>query len=176
MEEKQIKSSSKKKRIIVVLGILAVVVIGYFYFSGDNPITNNIKIPFPYVNSVAKNTSFGCESLLSSNIIGSPEEYLTNGIEGSIEKGTDKIAMSIKDAQTLILQTSTNVEFGSTEGDNFKIIQNDKENLMAIWFSESTISTIVLNKNNGLAIWLKGNPDFITYGAPYGSMIYMICR
>lgn len=176
MKEKQPKPSSKKKWGFVVLAILIVVTGGCFYISGDNPVTNSMKVPFPYVNSVANNTSFACESLLSSNIIGSPEEYLTNGIEGSVDKGTDKVAMSIKDEQTLILQTGANVSAGFTEGDSFVIVQNDKNKLMAVWFNENVISTVVLNKDNGLAVWLKGNPSFITYDAPYGSMVYMVCR
>jgi hypothetical protein len=84
--------------------------------------------------------------------------------------------MSIKDEKTLVLQTGANVSAGFTEGDNFAIVQNDKNKLMAVWFNENVISTVVLNKDNGLAVWLKGNPNFITYDAPYGSMIYMVCR
>jgi len=176
MEEKTIKPNSKKKWIFVVLTILVVGLGGYYFISGNNPVTNSMKVPFPYVNSVANNTSFACESLLSSSLIGSPEEYLTNGIEGSVDKGTDKVAMSIKDEKTLVLQTGANVSAGFTEGDNFVIVQNDKNKLMAVWFNENVISTVVLNKDNGLAVWLKGNPSFITYDAPYGSMIYMVCR
>ncbi|MDP3882533.1 MAG: hypothetical protein Q8Q48_00560 [Candidatus Staskawiczbacteria bacterium] len=173
MEE---KPNSKKKWIFAISAILVVGLGGYFYFSGSNPITNRMKVPFPYVNSVANNTYFACESLLSSSIIGSPEEYLTNGIEGSVDKGTDKVAMSIKDEQTLTLQTGANVSAGFTEGDNFTIVQNDKNKLMAVWLNENAISTIALNKDNGLAVWLKGNPNFIIYDAPHGSIIYMVCR
>lgn len=174
MEEE--KSKQKGKKWIVVLVVVAVIVAGYFYFQGDNPVTNSVKVPFPYTFSVAGNTSFACESLVSADIIGSPEEYLTNGIEGSVQKGTDKIAMNIKDAETLNFLTGASVQAGTSEGDNFAIVQNDNQKLMAVWFNENVISTVVLNKTNGLAVWLKGNPDFITYGAPYGSVIYMICR
>jgi len=165
-----------KKWIFVVVVILAAAFGGYIFMSGNNPVSNSMKIPFPYVNSVANNTSFACESLLSSNLIGSPEEYLTNGIEGSVNKGTDKVAMSIKDEETLVLQTSASVSAGFTEGDDFIIVQNDKNKLMAVWFNEKAISTVVLNKDNGLAVLLKGNSSFFTYEAPYGSMIYMVCR
>lgn len=167
---------SKKQIFQLVLVIFIIVAGGYFYINRNNPVTNSMKVPFPYVNSVANNTYFACDSLLSSNIIGSPEEYLVGGIEGSVEKGTDKVAMSIKDEQTLVLQTGANVSAGFTEGDNFSIIKNDQDKLIAVWSNENVISTVVLNKDNGLALWLKGNPDFLSYSAPYGSIIYMACR
>lgn len=175
MEEK--KLNSKRVFIVVFISVIFIVGLGgYFYFKGSNPITNNIKVQFPYASNVANNTSFACESLLSASIIGSPEEYLTNGIEGSVQKGTDKVAMNIKDSETLSLLTAASIEAGTTEGDNFKIVQNNDQKLMAFWFNENVISTVVINKNNGLAIWLKGNPDFILYGAPHGQVIYMVCR
>ena len=113
---------------------------------------------------------------MSADIIGSPEEYLTNGIEGSLRKGTDKIAMNIKDEKTLNFLTGASMQAGTSEGDNFAIIQNNHQKLMAVWSNENVISTVVLNKANGLGVWLKGNPDIFTYSAPHGSVIYMICR
>jgi len=93
-----------------------------------------------------------------------------------VGKGTDKIAMNIKGEKTLNFFSGASVEAGSSEGDNFEIVQNDAQKLMAVWFNEKFISTVVLNKTNGLGIWLKGNPDFFISGAPYGSVIYMVCR
>lgn len=174
MEE--VKPKSKVKKGLVALVVIVVLVGGYFFLQGDNPVTNTVKVPFPYTFSVAGNTSFACESLVSADIIGSPEEYLTNGVEGSVQKGTDKIAMNIKDEKTLNFLTGASIQAGTSEGDNFAIVQNDNQKLMAVWFNENVISTVVLNKTNGLGVWLKGNPDFITYGAPHGSVIYMVCR
>ena len=172
MEEEK----SKTNKGLIGLVIIAIIIGGYFYFQKGGVGTGGLKVSFPYTFSVANNTSFACESLMSANIIGSPEEYLTNGIEGTVEKGTDKVAMNIKDAQTLNFLTGASVGIGTSEGDNFAIVQNDNQKLMAVWFNENVISTVVLNKTNGLAIWLKGNPDFPTYGAPHGSVIYMVCR
>lgn len=174
MEE--IKSISKIKKGLITLAIVAVLMGGYFFLQGDNPVTNTVKVSFPYTFSIADKTSFACESLVSADIIGSSEEYLTNGIEGSVQKGTDKVAMSIKDAKTLSFLTGASIGIGITEGDNFTIVQNDSKKLMAVWFNENVISTVVLNKTNGLAVWLKGSPDFPTYGSPHGSVIYMVCR
>jgi hypothetical protein len=175
MDEIKPRSKTKKVIIIVVLLIITSLACGYLFLYGNSPITNSVKVPYPYTMSVAGSTSFACASLVSANVIGSPEEYLTNGIEGSVEKGTDKIAMNIKDAQTLNFMTAASVRAGMSEGDNFAIVQNDDQKLIAVWFNENAISTVVLNKTNGLAVWLKGNPDYMLYGAPYGSAIYMIC-
>lgn len=176
MEEKPIKPNSKKKWIYVVSAIFVVGLGGYILTSGINPFNNSVKVPFPYVNSVASNTSFACESLLSTLIVGNSAEYSTDGIEASASKGTDTVAMTIKDEKTLVLQTAVSVSLGSTEGDNFQIIQNSENKLMAIWFSENAISTVVLNKDSGLAAWLKGVPDPIMDDAPFVTVIYMACQ
>src|SRR3989344_1275169 len=88
--------------IVLIVLIVAIIAIGGYFYSQKGSVGGaSLKVPFPYTFSVADDTSFACESLLSANIIGSPEEYLTNGIEGDVAKGTDKIAMNIKDSQTL---------------------------------------------------------------------------
>lgn len=174
MEQEKNKSKINKGLIVLIIAIIAIG--GYFYSQKSSEGGATLKVPFPYTFSVANNTSFACESLLSANIIGSPEEYLTNGIEGDVAKGTDKVAMNIKDAKTLNFLTGASIGIGTSEGDNFAIVENNAQKLMAVWFNENVISTVVLNKTNGLAVWLKGNPDFPTYGAPHGSVIYMVCR
>ena len=58
MEEKH---KPKGKKILIALVVIAAVVGGYFYFQdfqGNNPVTNTIKVPFPYTFNVAGNTSF----------------------------------------------------------------------------------------------------------------------
>jgi len=167
---------SKTNKGLIGLVIIAIIVGGYFYFQKGGAGTAGLKVPFPYAFSVANNTSFACESLMSANIIGSPVEHLTNGIEGDVAKGTDKIAMTIKSPEVLSFLTGATVGIGVTEGDNFAIVENNAEKLMAVWFNENAISTVVLNKKNGLGVWLKGNPDFPLHEAPHGQVIYMICR
>lgn len=156
--------------------ILIVGLGGYFFESGINPFTNTVKVPFPYVTNVASRTSFACETLLSSSIVGNSAEYSTNGIEASVKKGTGNAAIAIKDEKTLVLQTATSVSLGSTEGSEFQIIHNGENKLMAVWFNENAISTIVLNKDNGLTVWLKGYPQFAMDDAPFASLNYMACR
>lgn len=174
------------KKILLFTIVLSVIIIGALLFvinQGTSEIINSnskkITVSFPLVYSVANNTSFACDSLISASIIGSPEEYLTNGIEGEIIKGTDTIAMNIINEDTLSFLTGASVKVGESQGDEFRIIQNDKDSLIAIFAgggSNPFISTVVMNKNNGLAVWQKGNPDFITYDTPFGNMVYMVCK
>lgn len=171
MEEKSIKLNGRKKWIFVVIAGMVVGACGYYYGNENNPSVNSMQVSFPSVNDLANSASFACEALLSSNIVGK-----TSDIEGAVSEGTDKVAMSIKDEKTLVFQTGASVSAGIAEGDNMAIIQNDKNKLMAVWFNENVTSTIVLNKNNGLAVWLKGNPSFPIYDAPFGNIVYMVCR
>jgi len=160
----------RDKKYFIVSAIIFVAA-GYYYISKNK----NLKIPFPYTFSVANNTSFACESVMYSGIFGNSAKYLIGGIEGEVSKGTDKVAMSIKDSKTLTFITGASVGIGMTEGDNFIILQNTEERLFAVWFNDNAISNIVLNKKNGLAIWLKGSQSPF-YDAPNGQIIYLICR
>lgn len=176
MEEEKTHSKNKNFGSILVV-IIVILAIGlYFYFQGYNPFSKKLKVDFPYTSNISQNVSFACESLVYSDVIGSPTEYLTDGIEGEVKKGTDTIAMTIKDEDTLSFLTGVAVKAGTSEGDNFRIVQNNDEKLMAVWFNQYVINTVVLNKKNGLGVWTKSDPDFITYDAPHGSIIYMICR
>jgi len=174
METETSKSKINKGLIVLIIAVIAIG--GYFFSQKSDGGGASLKVPFPHTFSVAGNTSFACESLLSAYIIGSPEEYLTNGIEGDVAKGTDKVAMNIKDSQTLNFLTGASVGIGTSEGDNFAIVENSATKLMAVWFNENVVSTVVLNKTRGLAVWLKGYPDFPIYGAPNGQIVYMVCR
>jgi hypothetical protein len=161
--------------------ILIVGLGGYFFESGNNPFTNSVKVPFPYVSDVTSTSapwknSFACDSLLSSSILGSPAEYSINGIEASVSKGTDKVALVITDEKTLVLQTALNVSFGNIEGDSMQIIQNSDTKLMAVWYSDNAVSTIVLNRVTGLAVWVKGVGSSIMSDTPYATSNYMACR
>jgi len=173
MEEQKTKSKSKK--IFLVIFIVIVIAILIFLFKNQFA-TSTLKIPFPFTSSVVNNTSFACESLIFADVVGSPEEYLGNGIEGSVQESGDKIAMNIKNEETLNFLTITDVEAGTSEGEDWLILQNDNEKLMAVWYSERVISTLVINKTNGLGVWLKGNSDYFSWGSPSGFVAYLTCR
>lgn len=135
---KQEKTKSNKI-IIVVFVILTIVAGGYFYSQKISGSDASLKVPFPYTFSVENNTSFACESLLSANIIASPEKYLTNGVEGDVAKGTDKVAMNIKNDKILNFLAGASVDIGTSEGDNFTIVENNGQKFIAVWFNENVI-------------------------------------
>lgn len=162
---------------IIVITALIVGTAVYWWsgvgFTGEN----KIRLPFPATINVSKQTTFSCESLLSANIIGSPVDYLTDGVEGTIRKGTDKIALNIIDENTLSFLTRASLEAGVSEGDHFVIINNTDEELVAILYNDfnSSVNIFTLNKTNGLAVWSKTRPNFLTYDSPTGSIIYLSC-
>ncbi|MBU0650046.1 hypothetical protein KJ605_00105 [Patescibacteria group bacterium] len=166
---------TKQKTSFAIVTCLFLVIAGVFYFRSIKTEPNTLKIPFPFTTDVSNSTSFACESLASATVIGGQKSYI-NGIEAQVEKGTDAVAMSIKDEETLVFTSGTAVKAGMAEGEEFMIIQNDNKTLMAVSFPGKAINTVVLNKTNGLAAWLKGNPEFPLYEAPYGGVIYMVCR
>ena len=149
---------------------------GYFLFKGTAGGSNDSSVRAGYVGSdVRGNTSFACKSLMSADIF--PESG-SNQIVGSASQGTDSVALTIRDEETLILTTAASVEAGIAEGDEMRILENTNDKLTAIWYNSqvnSVISTIALNKSNGLTVWNKGNTDFAFFGAPSGSVIYMKC-
>ena len=168
------EKTNKLNKGLGAFAIVAVVIGGYFYFANGSG--TKMKISFPYTQNVASNNSFACESLLSSDIVGSPTEYLTNGIEAEVRKGTDKVSLTIKDAKTLTFLSGASFQAGETEGIGFTILKNDNKELVAIMYNGTSINSVALNKENGLAVWLKGAADYLTYGAPNGSVIYLVCR
>lgn len=172
MKEK-IKNWLKENWIKIIITVIVVIVFTYLLNAFSS---KKLKIDYPYTQNVSKSASFACTSLISADIIGSPIDYLTNGIEGTLNKGTDKIAISIKDKQTLSFLTAASVEAGTSEGDLWKILKNDNKELVAILYDPifGSINTLALNKESGLAVWSKARPTFITYDA-YGSIIYMRC-
>ena len=110
-----------------------------------------------------------------SGIFANSNQYLIGGIEGEITKGTDKVSMKIINQKTLEFMTVASIKIGMTKGDEFLIINNDREKLQAVWFNDLAISSIVLNKKNGLAVWLKGSQNPL-YDAPNGQVIYLTCK
>jgi len=119
---------------IIIVTALVVGSAVYWWSSRGLSGENKLRIPFPFTTSVSNQTSLSCESLMSANIIGSPVDYLTNGIEGAVKKGTDKIAVNIKDDSTLSFLTRASLEAGVSEGDLWTIMTNTDEELVAILY------------------------------------------
>jgi len=168
------KQKLKVKDGVLILFFAVVLVGGYFITQGGT--VAKVKIPWPYTLSVENSTSFACKALVSASVIGSPEESLTNGIEGSVENGTDEFSMSIQNEETLVFLTRASLNIGVTQGTNFTILQNDKEKLHAVFADWNGLDAIILNKKTGLGLWSHNYLNYPLYNAPSGQVVYMICR
>lgn len=159
------------KKLLITIFIVGAIIASFFTFKYSSQY-QSLKIKLPAPKDVSGNTSFSCKSLAYSGLFGVSD----NEIEGELHEGTDQVAMNIKDEKTLSFLTAKSVTIGVSEGDNFHILQNDNEKLMAAYYNQFAISTVTLNKKTGLAVWLKGSPDFIGSNSPNGQIIYLSCR
>ena len=165
-----------KTGVYIIVALIVGVLVGVFGFGSVGNV-QSLKIPFPPTIGVHGQTSLSCESLMSAGIVGSPEEYLTNGIEGEVRKGTDKLAVNIKGDGTMSFLTRASVEAGVAEGDSWSVLRDTSEDLVALHYDDffGSVNVFALNKETGLAIWSKTRPDFLTYGSPTGAVIYLQC-
>jgi len=172
MEQERIKSN---KTWIVLVAVVAIAAVAYFVYK---PIGGGgkYKISFPFTQSVASNSTFACEALIDSSVTGSPVEYLTNGIEATTGKGTNKVSLQIKDEKTLSFLSGASFNAGDVGGVDFSIVKNDDKEIIATMWNGSSMNSIVINKKNGLGIWSKSRSDFPTYDAPSADLSYLICR
>ena len=163
-------------KMVAGAGIAGVLLIGGYMLlnSTENSITGSVVVPY-FENSVAGQTSFACKSLVSANAYADSIEKM---VEGTTSIGTDDVALLIKDENTLVMTTAASIKIGVAEGDEMRILENDVNKLTAVWYGSDVngvISSIALNKTNGLAVWSKANTDFALLGVPMGSVIYMTC-
>ena len=135
-----------------------------------------LKIPFPATQSIGDRQSLTCQSLIDSDISGSGDKSLTNGIEGKVTRGGNMAAVSWNDSSTLTFLSGAAFEAGVAQGVAFSIVSNSKDELVAYFFDGSSINTFVLNKRNGLALWSKIRSTFPVYDAPTGATSYMQCQ
>jgi len=141
--------------LFLFIGFIIGGAVGYYFKQ------SNYKYYYPPSSySDARLTSgISCESIVSSVLIVDKGENKT--IEAEILKGTDKIAVKLKDNKLYFL-TSAAVGAGSTEGDEFTIIQDNKKYLTAYGeYNFGGMDTFVLNKETGKAIWSKSQPNYL---------------
>jgi hypothetical protein len=57
-------------------------------------------------------------------------------------------------------------------------VKNSDEELVAILYEQysGAVNVFALNKENGLAVWFKTRPNFLSYESPTGNITYLICR
>ena len=123
------------------------------------PEVGSLTVAFPPVRSVAGKRAFTCLSLMETDLTASADTSLTDGIEGKVTAGKNGASLSINDS-TLTFLSDAAAKSGETEGASFKIIRNDRAELVAYFFDGISMSSFVLNKDNGLAIWSKIRSTF----------------
>lgn len=121
----------------------------------------DVKVAFPYTLDSIKTENYACEALTGTYMYADKDE----GVVARASKGTDKLAVGVKGDKLKFL-TQASLEIGFVEGDEFDIIKNDGERLVAIYSSlDQTlggydgISVFILNKKNGIGIWSKTNQN-----------------
>ena len=141
---------------------------------------------------VAKRESLACEALLSTSIARAQPtvadalelsvagvEKLPKRLEAKSTAGTGKIAVQIKE-QVLRFITTASLDAGETSAAEFQILKNTPEWLYAVALHEGlngdTLSSFVLNKELGLAIWTKSRPMFFMVAQPDTQSHYLRCR
>lgn len=161
------------KRILITLPTIVLVLLGIYWLFGSSQTTAELSFPY-YGTNVSTRDSFACRAIVDGVLHGDVNK---KKIFGEVSRGTDDVALVIKDNDTLVMSTAASVRVGMAEGDQMHILENDKDKLTAVWYGagNGVISTIVLNKKNGLAIWNKGNPDFALLGLPMGEVVYLTC-
>lgn len=169
------QEKTKSNKIWIVLIVVVVGVVAYFVYK---PIGGGgkYKIAFPFTQSIASNNTLACEALIDGSFTGSPAEHLTNGIEATIGKGTNRVSLQIKDEKTLSFLSGASFNAGDVGGVDFSIVKNDDKELVAAMWNGSSMNSIIVNKKNGLAIWSKSRSEFPVYDAPSADLSYLICR
>lgn len=148
------------RRKIIILGLFMFFVIsgfvaGYFLMS----LHRNFYYPPSSYSEAGLASGLSCESIVSSVLTVNKGENKT--IEAEILKGTDKIAVRLKDKKLYFL-TSAAVGAGSTEGDALQVIQDNSKYLAAYGeYPYGGMDSFVLNKETGKAIWSKSQPNYL---------------
>lgn len=119
--------------------------------------------------------SFSCRGTQTASFF--QKGFETKEIEGKLEKSTESVSLKIKDSNSISFMTAALVKAGSTEGEEWKIIENDVYTLIAEYNDGNVVSALTISKKSGFGIWQKtvasGMP--MTYEIPYGFITYLQC-
>jgi hypothetical protein len=134
------------------------------------------SVPLPSPNEVRADGSLRCRALMESELTGSYDSTLTQGLDGKLSSGANNVSISMGESKTLSFLSEAGFSTGVARGPEFQIIANTSNELVASFFDGSSINTLVLNKSNGLAVWSKIRATFPGYNAPTGSQSYLACQ
>lgn len=93
-----------------------------------------------FEKDVTSNISFACHAIASGNTY--PDVY-NKEVDVEALKGTDDIALVVKDDNTLVMSTAASVKLGMAEGDQMLILGNDEYKLMAVWYGADVMVLLV---------------------------------
>lgn len=123
-----------------------------------------------------QSNALACEALLTTSILPASEG---KRLEARTSLGTDKLALEIH-GRVLKFMTRAAVEAGMATAAEFQILRNDDDALAAVNYQSgalgSTLSSLLLNKKNGLAVWTKSHPSFLVDEQPDTQAFYLRCR
>jgi len=156
-----------------------------FAFFGSS--SKKLTVNYPAVSNISRKNIFYCDSLLRAYILGNSPTNVGGdfkGIQADIAKGTDKFTIQINDSKTLSFTTGASIETGVAAlygSAKYAILRNDASELAAISLerlpSDSILTTLVINKKTGLAVWSKTRPaSSLFYDNPSGEFHYLVCR
>ena len=121
-------------------------------------------------------TSLACHAVLSAFIEPAPK---SKQLEARASLGSQRLAIEFG-GPILKLITTTSVNPGNATAAEFQVLRDDAENLVAILHDRgtlgSTLSSFVLNKRNGLAVWTEARPFYLFDPQPDMQAFYLQCR
>lgn len=120
-----------------------------------------------------------CEAIIGTSIEQQPEDVAAQKLTTKVQKATDKLAIKVKE-RTLTFITVASVQAGQAEGAEFIIVKDASDYLMAVHVAEgalvTSLNSFLLNRKNGLAVWTKSRPSFLTIKTPETHSFYLVCR
>ena len=157
--------------------ILTVILISYIP-SKSFAAGKELKFPLPKSQALITPNNCRCESIVSAVIYGNT--IGDEGILAQIEKGTDKVSISIE-GDTLHFLTGASFKAGEARPAQCQIMHNTDEQILAVCPTPTnfgfTVDTMTINKMTGLAVWTKiRSADLFSGGNPSAQSFYLICK
>lgn len=164
-------------KILIVIVIGAVVAFLVYYFKPLN------KSVFIYQKNVDNKNQLTCETSISTSIFAEPnfEKKSSREVKADISSDGSKIAIEIGEEYIQLL-TSTTVEMGRMEPLKLEIINNNKDDIVALMYEQASLGnnivhSFVLHKKTGFAIWSKSNSTMLADDdGPYNVVSYLACH
>ena len=137
-----------------------------------------LRLPLPKSQALITPNTCRCESIISAIIYGNT--IGDKGILAQLDKGTDKISISIE-GDTLYFLTGASFKAGEARPAKCQVMHNTVEQILAICPTPAnfgfTVDTITINRKTGLGVWTKTrSDDLFSGGNPSAQSFYLICR